>query len=176
MNGCLDKIKQSQIKPPRVEEYKVEHNNQVFISPYHGANEVDDNKRLAAFIADKLKTNVYLLPRLDPSNPEESRLRSLLHPNGVLERKNPDFLIDGKIFDGKCMYDLDKNANLKQQKNAIENHIKKAKKQADNICLEMPSFMDRKNAENTIQNYLNRSKTKRIIMVRYRNKLLIFKN
>lgn len=176
MNGCLDKIKRSQIKPPRVEDYKVEHNGRVLISPYHGANEVDDNKRLAAFIADKLKTNVYLLPRLDPSNPEESKLRSLLHPDGVFERKNPDFMIDGKIFDGKCMYDLDKNANLKQQKNAIENHIKKAKKQADNICLEMPSFMDRKNAENTIQNYLNRSKTKRVIMVRYRNKLLIFKN
>lgn len=176
MNGCLDKMKRSQIKPPKVEEYKVEHNGHVFISPYHGANEVEDNKRLAAFIADKLKTNVYLLPRLDPSNPKENILRPILHPPGVFDKKNPDFLINGKLFDGKCMYDLDKTANLKQQKNAIENHIKKAKKQADNIILEMPSFMDRKNAENTIRNYLNRSKTKRVIMVRYCNKLLIFKN
>ena len=176
INGCIDKIKRSQIKPPKVEEYRVEHDGHVLISPYHGANEVDDNKRLAAFIADKLKTNVYLLPRLDPSNPKENMLRPILHPSGVFDKKNPDFLINGKLFDGKCMYDLDKTANLKQQKNAIENHIKKAKKQADNIILEMPSFMDRKNAENTIRNYLNRSKTKRVIMVRYCNKLLIFKN
>ena len=103
-------------------------------------------------------------------------LRPIFHPPGVFDKKNPDFLINGKLFDGKCMYDLDKTANLKQQKNAIENHIKKAKKQADNIILEMPSFIDRKNAENTIRNYLNRSKTKRVIMVKYCNKLLIFKN
>ncbi len=176
MNGCLDKIKRSKIQPPKVEEYKVEHNGHVLISPHHGANEVDDNKRLAAFVADKLKTNVYLLPRLDPSNPTESQLRSTLLPSGVFNKKNPDFLINGKLFDGKCMYDLDRMANLKQQKNAIENHIKKAKKQADNIILEMPSFMDRRNAKNTIRNYLNRSKTKRVIMARYGNKLLIFKN
>ena len=176
MNGCLDKIKRSKIQPPKVEEYKVEHNGHVLISPHHGANEVDDNKRLAAFVADKLKTNVYLLPRLDPSNPTESQLRSTLLPSGVFDKKNPDFLINGKLFDGKCMYDLDRRANQKQQKNAIENHIKKAKKQADNIILEMPSFMDRRNAENTIRNYLNRSKTKRVIMARYGNKLLIFKN
>jgi len=176
MNGCLDKIKRSKIQPPKVEEYKVEHNGHVLISPHHGANEVDDNKRLAAFVADKLKTKVYLLPRLDPSNPTESQLRSTLLPSGVFDKKNPDFLINGKLFDGKCMYDLDRRANLKQQKNAIENHIKKAKKQADNIILEMPSFMDRRNAENTIRNYLNRSKTKRVIMARYGNKLLIFKN
>lgn len=176
MNGCLDKIKRSKIQPPKVEEYKVEHNGHVLISPHHGANEVDDNKRLAAFVADKLKTKVYLLPRLDPSNPTESQLRSTLLPSGVFDKKNPDFLINGKLFDGKCMYDLDRRANQKQQKNAIENHIKKAKKQADNIILEMPSFMDRRNAENTIRNYLNRSKTKRVIMARYGNKLLIFKN
>ena len=78
MNGCLDKIKRSKIQPPKVEEYKVEHNGHVLISPHHGANEVDDNKRLAAFVADKLKTKVYLLPRLDPSNPTESQLRSTL--------------------------------------------------------------------------------------------------
>ncbi len=176
IDGCLAKIKKPQIKPPKVEEYKVEHNGHVLISPYHGANEVNGNKRLAAFIADKLKTNVFLLPRLDPSNPKENILRPILHPTGVFDNKNPDFLINGKLFDGKCMYDLNKNASLKQQRNAIENHIKKAKKQADNIILEMPSFMDRKNAENTIRNYLNRSKTKRVIMARYGNKLLIFKN
>lgn len=176
MNGCLAKIQNSKIKPPKVEEYKVEHNGHVFISPYHGGNEVDDNKRLAAFVADKLKTEVYLLPRLDPNNPVENRLRLTLLPPGVFDNKNPDFLINGKLFDGKCMYDLDRNANLKQQKSAIENHIKKAKKQAENIILELPTFMDRRNAENTIRNYLNRSKIKRVIMARYGNKLLIFQN
>ncbi len=176
IDGCLDKYWQPQIMPPKVEDYKILHNGRVHISPYHGQNEEGDNKRLAAFIADKLKTNVYMLPRLDPSNPKENILRKQLLPAGVYEGKSPDFLINGKLFDGKCLYGLDKGANLKQQKNAIENHIKKAKRQADNIILELPSFMSRKNAENTIRNYLNRSKKKRIILVRLRNKLLVFKN
>lgn len=176
IDGGLDKIKRSNIEPPKVDDYKVEHNGRVFVSPYHGENEMDDNKRLAGFIADKLKTNVYLLPRLDPSNPQENILRPVLHPIGVFDKKNPDFLINGELFDGKSLYGVKKNASLKQQKDAIENRIKKAKEQADNIILELPTFMNRKNAEKTIQNYLNRTKKKRTILVRYYNKLLVFKN
>ena len=89
------------------------------------------------------------------------------------EGKNPDFLIGGKLFDGKSMLSMNRSATIKQQKNAIENHIKKAKKQADNIILEIPSSVARTTIHNTITNYLSRSKKERTIMVHWKNKLII---
>ena len=159
-------------QPPEVGTYKRTYNGQVLVSPYHGENELTDNKRLADFLVDKLKTKVYLLPRLEQTTEEGRRLRRLLLPDGVKEGKNPDFLINGLLFDGKSMYKLNRNANFKQQKNAIEHHIKKAKEQADHIVLEIPNFVERKTIHKVITNYLSRSKKERIILVHWKNKLL----
>lgn len=171
----LNKINAVDVKPPKVETYKEVYKGQVFTSPYHGKNEVDENERLAKFVSDKLKTKVYLLPRLDPKNPMQKSLRAKLLPSDVFERKNPDFLIGGKLFDGKSMLGMNRNATIKQQKNAIENHIKKAKKQADNIILEISSSVARTTIHSTITNYLSRSKKERIIMIHWKNKLIIYK-
>lgn len=174
INSKLEKIKTSDIIPPKVDAYKEVYKGMVFTSPYHGENEKEENERLAKFIADKLKSKVYLLPRLDPENPEQKALRSKLLPQGVFENKNPDYLIGGRLFDGKSMYGMRRNATPKQQKNAIENHIKKAKKQADNIILQIPSFVPRETIHRTVTNYLSRSKKQRIVMVHWKNKLLIY--
>lgn len=174
INAKLKKIKAADITPPKVDAYKEVYKGKVFTSPYHGENEKEQNERLATFITNKIKSKVYLLPRLDPENPEQKALRSKLLPQGVFENKNPDYLIGGRLFDGKSMYGMRRDASPEQQKNAIENHIKKAKKQADNIILEIPSFVARATIHRTVTNYLSRSKKQRIIMVHWKNKLLIY--
>ena len=174
IDSRIDKAKQAAAEPPAVETYTKLHNGMVLASPYHGENELADNVRLAKFVADKLNEKVYLLPRLDPNNPVQKKLRDTLLPPGVKENKNPDFLIKGKLFDGKSMYGMNRNATEEQQRNAIENHIKKAKKQADNIILEIPSIVRRELIHYTVKKYLSRSKRDRIIMVRWKNKLLIY--
>ena len=175
IDSKLNKADAVDVKPPKVETYKDAYKGQVFTSPYHGKNEVEENERLAKFVSDKLKTKVYLLPRLDPMNPTQKALRAKLLPSDVFEGKNPDFLIGGKLFDGKSMLSMNRNATIKQQKNAIENHIKKAKKQADNIILEIPSSVARTTIHSTITNYLSRSKKERTIMIHWKNKLIIYK-
>ena len=174
IDGCIQRTGKPNVVPPSVETYKKIGSNNIFVSPYHGKDEMKDNVRIAKVISDMLRTEVYLLPRLDPVNPKESVLGEKLLPAGVFKNKNPDFLIDGKLYDGKSMLGLDKLADRKKQKNAIENHIKKAKVQADNIILEIPSFVDRKIIHKTINNYLCRSKKERTIMVSWKNKLLIY--
>lgn len=174
INAKLRNIEAAHVTPPKVETYNEVYKGMVFTSPYHGENEKEENERLAKFIADKLRSKVYLLPRLDPENPNQKALRSKLLPQGVFENKNPDYLIWGRLFDGKSMYGMRRDATPVQQKNAIENHIKKAKKQADNIILEIPSFVSRKLIHRTVTNYLSRSKKERIILVHWKNKLLVF--
>ena len=162
------------IQPSEVSTYKRTHKGQVLVSPYHGENELADNKRLANFLADKPKTKVYLLPRLEQTMEEGRRLRHKLLPPGVKEGKNPDYLINGLLFDGKSMYGLKKDANMKEQHNAIINHIKKAKRQADNIVLEIPSFVDRETIHRTVNGYLSQSRKERIIIAHWKNKLLVY--
>ncbi len=161
--------------PPRVDQYIPSHDGTVMISPYHGKNEVDENKRLAAFIHKKIGNVVYLLPRLDPKNPVESALRSQLLPVGVPEGKNPDFLIGGMLFDGKSMMKLAESKDKKKYKQAIQNHIKKAKTQADNIILEIPVFVSRRVIGKTIADYFKQSHKKRIIIIKHGEKCYVYK-
>ena len=49
-----------------------------------------------------------------------------------------------------------------------------AKKQAENIVLEIPEFITRKVIHSTIINYLNRSKKNRIIIVKWNDRLLMY--
>lgn len=89
------------IKPPKVETYEQHYNGRVFSSPYHGSEELAENLEIAKKVADLIDEQVYLLPRLDPMNFDESQLRRLLLPNNVFETKNPDFFIGGKLYDAK---------------------------------------------------------------------------
>jgi hypothetical protein len=68
-------ITSNDIVPPKFETYKKVPNSRVYVSNYHGKNEVEENTRLGKFLETKLKTDIYLLPRLDPKNPLEEKLR-----------------------------------------------------------------------------------------------------
>ena len=163
------------IVPPSVETYIPSHGGKVLTSPYHGSNEVEENKRLAAFVADKLNKQVYLLPRLDPESHRYSTLREALLPAGVLPNKNPDYYIGGLLFDGKSMMGLKHSGNKKKYHNAILNHIKAAKKQADNIVLEIPTFVSRRVVGKTVNGYLKQSSKGRTIIIKHGRKCYVYK-
>lgn len=156
--------------PPRYEDYD-EVSKDVHVSSWHGKNELRDNLRVGRFISNKIKDKVWLLPRLDPKNVRQAELRSKLLPRGVYEGKNPDFLIQGKLFEGKSLFGLH-NYEREYVRQAIFHHIKKAKKQADNIILEIPAIVDRKTVYSAIKGYRMISSSKREIWVMWKNKLL----
>lgn len=165
------------VTPPASNTYRETLVGKVYTSPYHGENEVEENERLARFIAERMENvKIWLLPRLDPDNKVESELRDTLLPPGVMERKNPDYYINGRLFDAKSMMDVNLTADPGKQKRLIENRIKKAKEQADNIVLEIPDWISRDTIGQTIANYLNRSKSRRIILVCWKDIVMKFAN
>ncbi|MDR3226061.1 MAG: hypothetical protein LBT56_00115 [Prevotellaceae bacterium] len=161
-------------QPPAVETYK-KINKLVYQSPYHGKGELKDNTQIANFVSKKIKDKVFLLPNLNPVVPAENILRNELLPRGVPNGKNSDFIIQGKLFEGKNMLGV-KDKPDKQMKETIKKRIKEAKKQADNIILVMPSHVKRSLINSTIKNQLKASKTKREIWVIWKNKLLKYNN
>lgn len=161
--------------PPQVETYKVEHNGKVLISPYHGANEVEENLRLAKFFADKTGERVYLLPRLDPKSRSEAPLRKILLPKGGIAGKNPDFYIRGEIYDGKSMLKVERGKSNKLQRRAVENRYRSAKEQASNAIIEIPKHIQRRNINKAIYGQIERSSQRRIVYIKYGNKLIRYK-
>ena len=159
--------------PPRYEDYD-EVSKDVHVSSWHGKNELRDNLRVGRFISNKIKDKVWLLPRLDPKNVRQAELRSKLLPRGVYEGKNPDFLIQGKLFEGKSLLDI-KEFNRDYVHNAIFNRIKKAKKQAKNVILEIPAMVDRRYINSAIESYFTTSSKDREIWIIWKNKLLKYK-
>ena len=168
--------KNAQALPPKVEEYVRHGDAAVYCHPKHGENEVVSNLRLADLLSRKLKTDVYLLPRIHPDAKDADRLRSLYMPQGVPMGKNPDFLIGGRLFDGKSMMNINESGDRKKYMNVIQNRIKAAKKQADNVILEIPSFVDRKTIHLSVTDFLRQSNHKRTIIVVWKNKCLIYGN
>ena len=81
---------------------------------------------------------------------------------------------DGPRFEAKSMMNLDSDMTKKQMKVAIENRIKKAKVQADNIILEIPDFFQKREIYKDIYSYMERTKHVRTILVKHKSKLLIF--
>lgn len=175
MRAALDDLKgNTDGVPPSVDFYSVSHHGMVLTSPYHGANEVDENRRLAVFLTKKLCLKVYLLPRLDPQNPIQAPLRASLLPSGVKDRKNPDFYIGSLLFDGKSMMNIKRSEDSKKYHNDILNRIKSAKKQADNVVLEIPTFVSRKTISGTIKGFLMQSSKERVIIVKHGKKCYIY--
>ena len=162
------------IVPPDVDEYERCSDGRVLVSKWHGENERDENQRIADELSKFTGAKVYLLPRLDPRNREQAALRSTLLPDGVITDKNPDFYIGGLLFDGKSMMNITNHGELKKWKNAIENRIKSAKEQADNMIIEVPEFIPRKVIHSTIINYLNRSRKNRIIIIKWMDRFLFY--
>lgn len=88
--------------------------------------------------------------------------------------EEPRFFDKWATFEGTSMYKLKKDADNKERRNGLLNHIKKAKEQADNMLLEMPHFVRKRNINRAIYGYLKQSKKERIILVCWKNKLLIY--
>ncbi|TGX82997.1 hypothetical protein E5358_04875 [Palleniella muris] len=163
------------VEPPYVSTYTTSNGGNIFTSPYHGEDEKDENVRLAVFIHEKLGKKVYLLPRLDPKNAEQAALRPILHPDGVIPNKNPDYMIGGLLFDGKSMMNVEQSGNTDKYHEAILNRVKAAKRQADNAILEIPPFISRRIINNTIGGFLKQSHKNRIIIVKHGEKCYIYK-
>ena len=164
------------VAPPHVATYMTsKHSKRVFISPLYGQTERTENERLAAFVAKKMQQKVYILPLLDPDSKTFAPLREKLLPPGVPDRKNPDFYIGGLLFDGKSMLRVKQTTNKKKHHNDILNRIKDAKKQADNMILEIPTFITRRVISETIKGYLSQSNKSRIIIVKHGEKCYVYK-
>jgi SPP1 gp7 family putative phage head morphogenesis protein len=95
-------------------------------------NELRDNKEIAQFLAD-LGHKVRLLGVNDAP--------------GV---KNPDALVDGKVFEFKT--------NKEATKSAIDNELRKAKKQADHIVLHIKSDISVPDLADAISDRMGRAK------------------
>ena len=166
-NSCrkVEKVVSKKNLPPEHKTYKEVVKN-VYMSPYHGNKESKENKNMAKVIARNIKDKVFMLPRIDPKAPNANELRNRLLPENVFERKSPDYLIQGKLFEGKSMLNFEGDpTDAKQVKSAIENHIKSAKLQADNIVLQVPESFDKKMVRKAVLNYLNRSHKNREIWI-----------
>ena len=116
-----------------------------------------------------------MLPRLDSNTPEERKLREKLLPLGVKNNKNPDFYIGGMFFDGKSLYDIKNKNDGEKYEHKIQNKIKKAKKQADNIILDIPDFIPIEDIKGAIHGYFHVSHQERIILVKYKGHLQVYK-
>lgn len=111
---------------------------------------------------------------------ESRKLSSCIYASLIgtpYERKCPDLLIDGMFYEAKSMLDFEGNPKIWEQvKSAIENHIKKAKQQADNIILELPNGISQSFFEPIVRNYLNLSHKQREIIIISKNRVYIYNN
>lgn len=163
----------NQIVPPHHEEYK-EVKPGVFVHPMHGDGEEKENVRIASIIAKKTNEKIWLLPNINSKTLEQINERKRLLPDSIKDGKNPDFLIKGKFYECKSMTNI-RHFDRIHIKNTVENHIKKAKKQADNIILEIPKDVKYQYVEETITNYLNRTKNIKEIRIIWNGYLKIKK-
>ena len=177
LNSKITKAEpKSNLVPPHVEEYKKTNKN-VFVSPLHGDVELKQNINIAKRIARALNVPVYLLPRIERDQIDTLMMRLEYLPKNVKKDKCPDFLINGKIFEAKAMINFKGDVNSRKDvKQAIENHIKKAKAQADNIILDIPENIPYSYIKDTVINYLNLTKHNREIWIVYGKKLRRYKS
>ena len=92
-----------------------------------------------------------------------------------MDNKNPDFFIRGLFFEGKSLKNPERQLSYEENKNRIQDRIKKAKKQADNIILEIQDGYNEEQIERTINGFLTQSEKKRIIMVLLKGELKVYK-
>lgn len=169
-------IHETSAKPPLSETYtEVEgYEGKIYVSPHHLKTELDENIRVAKILTEVLGEKVYLLPYVDPSDKDAKSRRAILHPPGVVERKNPDYLIGGRLFDAKVMKDKPEILDAEQQKGKLHNKISAAKEQATHFAIEIPSNYDMKVVTAYVNNYLERSSKERIIVIIHKGKAHVF--
>lgn len=174
-SDCLDNAESKMgVEPPHVEDYTPIHGGKVMVSPYHGEEELEENKDMGTRLAELLGKTIYLLPRLNSNTEEERRFRQEYMPEGAPKTKNPDFFDKAKFYDGKNLYGFSGGNDEKKQKQAISNHIKKAKGQAGNYVFDLPDVFNMGYVSGAIRGYLNCSKSPHTIVVFHKGKGYIY--
>ena len=111
---------------------------------------------------------VYLLPNINP-NGADAHLRKHYIPAGVKDGKNADFMCANRIWDGKEASFEKSDKSRKSIKSIIENHIKKAKQQADNMIIEIPDWVKEEWVEQVVTNHLRLTSANRWIIIKREN-------
>lgn len=83
------------MRPPHIETYCKE-SDYVFVSIFHSEQERTENIRLASFLGEKMGDVVYLLPHIQPTQKEASKLRNEFFPKGVKDNKNLSTGVGGR--------------------------------------------------------------------------------
>ena len=154
--------------PPHVEEYKSYSDGKIMVSPLHGKDELDQNLKLAETLYEAMGETVYLLPNINP-NGGDAHLRTHYIPAGVKDGKNADFMCANRIWDGKEASFEKSDRSRKSIKSIIENHIKKAKQQADNMIIEIPDWVKEEWVEQVVTNHLRLTSANRWIIIKREN-------
>lgn len=167
--------------PPKLNTY-IEHTiggNGVFVSPEHGKVESEDNLMMAHVLANNLRTNVYLLPRIDPLSPNADEKYKTLMPAGYPYKhagKSPDYYINGDFYEAKKATDIEFTDIEDEQKKKLDNRIRKAKAQADNIVIEIPKWVTTQAMYRATNSYFLRSTHIKSIIFIKEDAALIYKN
>ena len=162
--------------PPHIETYfQDKENNFVFVSKLNREKEVDENIRMACFLAEKTNENVFILPHIQPTQKDSHKLRNEYFPKGVKQNKNPDFYYRKRFVDGKCMTVGDLKSE-KLTKRSIQKKLKYGFEQADDVLLEIPETYPSRWIKDAIKGSLNSSSHYHIVYIKYGNELLFFES
>lgn len=160
--------------PPHMETYfQDKENSFVFVSKLNKEKEVDENIRMARFLAEKANENVFILPHIQPTHKAAQKLRDEYFPKGVKQNKNPDFYFRKRFVDAKCLI-VNKPKNEKQTKRNIQNRLKYGFEQADDVLLEIPTSYLIAWVIEAIKGKLNSSIRYHIVYVKYGEALLVY--
>lgn len=170
----MKKEEEKELFPPHIETYQLL-GEYVYVSDLHQGTERSENIRLAKFLAEKAKDIVFILPIIQPSMKKSKELRERYLPIGVKENKNPDFYFRGRFVDGKNMTNIEFTGDVDKQKDKIQNRLKDAFQQADDILLEIPINFEKKIILSAIKGKLNSSKHFHIVYVKHGNDLFVVK-
>ena len=158
--------------PPRIDTYEKVAEN-VFVSKLHQGAEREENIRLATFLAKNTNEPVFVLPIIEPLQ-QNAELRKSYFPNGVKDKKNPDFYFRGRFVDGKSMNDSELS-DEKHAKRNIQNRIADAFDQANDAYIEIPTTFYKSWILSAVYGKLNSSKHFHIVFIKYGNELITIK-
>ena len=162
--------------PPHGETYERDKENDlVFVSKLNKEAELNENVRLARFLAGKTDEFVFVLPHIQPTAKDAETLRKKYFPKGVKKDKNPDYFFRGRFMDGKSLT-VEELKDTKHTKRTIQNRIKYGFEQADDVLLEVPKTYPIDWIKEAVEGKLNSSSHYHIVYVKHGDDLLIFES
>ena len=160
--------------PPHGETYERDKENDlVFVSKLNKEAELNENVRLARFLAGKTDEFVFVLPHIQPTAKDAETLRKEYFPKGVKKDKNPDYFFRGRFVDGKNANDIE-ISTVKSLKRKIQKRLGEAFEQADDVLIEIPTTVSITVIKDAIHGKLNSTTHNHNVYVKYGEDLLIF--